>query len=208
MWSKICVLSAVTALSVVALSAETASAQSAKWDLLSPDRRIDAMVYGLSNVCLPAQAAGVDTGDFIRSNRNSVNVRRVRSFNESRERIWEVDGEDSVAVIESENGCTVSTGFEIVDRDKFTPALVESIGAGAQSRVLEEWSDETGAARTLYCIPNDTGQPGGIILSEVTRQEAPDVGRRRPVDVLYVSLLVPPTSFCASSTDEAAQAAD
>lgn len=176
-------------------------AQAKGWELDDPNERLAEIMYGLEQVCIPAQQQGMLASDYEKANRNGLTLsRRQNPVNRSIP-MWGVDVRSDVVVQESDGGCTVSTSFREVHADRLIPQLRANLeNKAAASEVIsgsaDNYDERFGKA---YCTTQETGLGvDSVLLYEWTQPELLS-GQRRPEEILYLTLVVPTTGFCPAS---------
>ncbi|MGV6820569.1 MAG: hypothetical protein ACWA5T_08750 [Parvularcula sp.] len=191
-------ISTISALSILTIG--SAFAQSANFQMLNADERLGALKVGIDEICVPTQREQKSTKNVVKARGKSVGLRKMRSANKTRALVWQVGKTEEVAILDMGGGCTVSTSFEKRDADKLLPGLRSWLAEDAYSEEMAPAptaSGETGV--TAYCRTNEAGGFDAMVLYENIKMERPDVGSKRPVEVTYLSVVVPPQTFCSSS---------
>ena len=193
------------ALAVMGSMAGSAMAQQGATALVNAGERLDDLAYGLFEVCLPAQRAGLSLGDFEATNRNALNLARKRTANSTRIATWSVQGSREVAVLENESGCTVSTSFWQEDADQLIPDLRGRLtGAAAQYQVVQGNPDDIGDTGLVvaFCAAGENGERDSWYLYETLGKPEQLSGQRRTARQYFVSIVAPTEPFCAPEAQQ------
>jgi hypothetical protein len=178
-----------------ALSVQDAAARG--FELNNPDERLEDINYGLTEVCLAAQKAGMSAKDYIRENVRRLTLVRYRDGSSTTTDMWKISGGSDVAVAVDDKGCTVSTSFEFDDRDDLVPILKDSLSSqNTRNQMLQGDAENDRETRvTAYCRPTEGGQDGFVLYEYLQLDQKP--GQFRPLEVQYLSVVVPNEPFCA-----------
>lgn len=191
-------ISVISGLSI--FMAGSALAQSANFQMLNADERLEALKVGIDEICVPTQVEQKTTKNVVKARGKSVGLRKMRSANKTKALMWQVGKTEEVAILDMGNGCSVGTSFEKRDAGKLLPGLRSWLAEDAYSEEMAPapaTSGETGV--TAYCRTNESGGYEAMVLYENIKMERPDVGSKRPVEVMYLTVVVPSASFCSSS---------
>ena len=179
--------------------AGTGAAHAKGWELDDPTERLDELIYGLEQVCLPAQRAGQQVGDFEKANRSSLTLQRRQNPNGRATPMWGIDARSDVVIVGDDSGCTVSTSFREEQADLLIPALRGRLTEGSSGYQVVSGDPESYSERltVAFCKPDGAGGQDSFLLYEWVQLEQPEAGRRQPRDILYVSITTPQEPFCA-----------
>lgn len=189
-------MAAITA--VTSVTVMTGPVQARGWELDAPDERLEEVLYGLNQVCLPAQRAGMQVGDYEKANRSKLTLQRRRNPNSTRIPMWSMTARSDVAVLGDEAGCTVSTSFREDQSDRLLPDLRGALTEGASAYQVVSGNPDNHDERLVvaFCKPDGQGGVDSFYLYEWVQNEPGEVGRRQPREILYLSLIAPTERFC------------
>lgn len=175
-----------------------ALAQQGAQSLPNKNERLEDLAYGLQQVCIPAQRAQQSLGEYESRNREALKIVRRQVANSTKVGMWLIGSRSDVAILEDQNGCTVSMSMWEKDANKIIPDMRGYLTANAdQYQVLagdpEKRSDPLNVA---FCANAGPGIVDSWYLTEFAGNWEDIPGQRRRERQIFISIIVPTEPFC------------